>query len=410
MDEAPRNLMSILSSSSSSASDLNVSVEVILKQMKRFTARTGTDIGNGEGSGYANFLFRSLFGGAEFLSFDASIGTRTRSSYLLNFTTPVFDSYKWKLENLAFVRSRNIPWASHDQMIRGISTKLKSTSGDFEVGYEASLRTITSVKESASDAIRDFAGDSIKTSLFWNYARDTRNNPLMASRGYYFKLGHEISGLLGPEKGDIPYMKGTFEGQVAGGFSFSDLLASPPKSENIEIPVIETDVSKLIKDRREFLNISDDITFQYSVKGGLIWSYLDGKTHFMDRFFLGGPNDVRGFSFNSLGPRDGADYLGGETFLAQGVSILTRLPYCAKTNPLRFMAFVNGGSLLHLDQQDVKGTLLELATKPSIATGFGLAYRHPVARFELNVTFPLIAREQEGVRKGLQFGVGLSFL
>lgn len=430
--------------------DLNLIAVVHLQQAKRFTARTGTDLGNGEGTGYANFVLRSLFGGAETLSFDASIGTRTRSSYLLNFTTPLNNSSVWKTELLAFMSSRKIPWASHEQLVRGLSAKLKRA--DLEIGYEAVLRTITSVEPTASDEIRVMAGPSIKTSAFWNYTKDYRNNPLLASKGYYFKLGHEIGGLLGREQGDRPFMKGSFETQIAKGFSFTkkdekeiterlsqvDTIGNeagviestaatdlgsgkilevqvtepdvPSTVSDQPLKTTESEVAQMIREQKILNEISDDVIFHYSARGGLLWSYGDKKSHFMDRFFLGGPNDVRGFYLNGLGPKSGNDSLGGDVFFAQGASVLTRVPGLQPSSGLRFISFINGGAVLPLDYSNVKGTLLETVTRPSVAAGFGLTYRHPVARFELNVTFPLVAREYEGTRKGLQFGVGLSFL
>lgn len=394
LDVAPPGLFY----SAAGPQDLDLVATVTLQQAKRFTARTGTDLGNGEGTGYANFVLRSLFGGAETLSFDASIGTRTRSSYLLNFTSPLLNSSIWRGELLAFTSSRRIPWAAHEQVLKGLSAKIRSPH--VEAGYEAVLRTITSVNAGASDMVRTLAGDGIKTSLFWSMIHDKRNDMLMPSSGYYFKFGNEIGGLLGPEYGDKPFLKTTFESQVATGFSLG--AGSSLSSDG-------SPIEKLFHQKKLAGGVADDIIMQYSLRGGLLYSY-NGPSHFMDRFFLGGANDVRGFQLNAMGPRQDQDSLGGDVFVAQGASLLARIPGLARTNPLRFLAFVNGGSVLELDKNDIKGTLLEAATKPSIAAGFGLAYRHPVARFELNVTLPLIARESEGLRKGLQFGVGLSFL
>jgi outer membrane protein insertion porin family len=47
---------------------------------------------------------------------------------------------------------------------------------------------------------------------------------------------------------------------------------------------------------------------------------------------------------------------------------------------------------------------------PSLAAGIGLVYAHPVARFELNFSLPLILRRGEESVKGLQVGVGINFL
>ena len=94
-----------------------------------------------------------------------------------------------------------------------------------------------------------------------------------------------------------------------------------------------------------------------------------------------------------------------------------------KDTPLRFQTFINGGRLLALQdvasgekggnnvQQSVKNTFQELSNGlPSCAAGVGLVYAHPVARFELNFSLPLILRKGEEGRKGVQFGVGIDFM
>jgi outer membrane protein insertion porin family len=47
---------------------------------------------------------------------------------------------------------------------------------------------------------------------------------------------------------------------------------------------------------------------------------------------------------------------------------------------------------------------------PSVAVGFGLIYRHSIARLELNYCIPLTAARNDQVHRGLQFGIGLNFL
>jgi outer membrane protein insertion porin family len=37
-------------------------------------------------------------------------------------------------------------------------------------------------------------------------------------------------------------------------------------------------------------------------------------------------------------------------------------------------------------------------------------YAHPMARFEINFSLPLVSRAKEETRKGLSFGVGIEFL
>ena len=49
-------------------------------------------------------------------------------------------------------------------------------------------------------------------------------------------------------------------------------------------------------------------------------------------------------------------------------------------------------------------------TQPSASTGFGLLFQQGPVRLELNFGLPLLARRGDGARKGIQFGVGLSYL
>jgi outer membrane protein insertion porin family len=147
-----------------------------------------------------------------------------------------------------------------------------------------------------------------------------------------------------------------------------------------------------------------------------------------DRFTLGGPTDVRGFRMAGLGPHDGNDALGGDVYAAGGASLLVPLPRTGRDTPLRLQAFVNSGRLVALKGGDsdkgnlslekpgaawesVKRTVMDLRNElPSTAAGIGLVYAHPMARFELNFSLPLFVRRDELARKGIQFGIGVTFL
>jgi outer membrane protein insertion porin family len=345
-----------------------------LTKAKRFLAKTGTDLGNGEGNGYANFTLNNVFGGAEILTFDATIGTRTRSSYLLNFSSPINNSAIWRGELLGYISSRTISWASnHDQILKGLTARIKNRNTNQELGLELLFRSVATTRDYVSPSLRDQLGNGIKSSLCHSWQYDSRDNSLLPIKGLHFKTSQEVAGILGSQNGDHPFIKASYELQTA-----------------LPLP--------------KFAGLS----LNFSNRGGLLYM-LDRNqpSHIMDRFFLGGPNDVRGFSQSGMGPRDEGDSIGGETFMASGISLISPLPWEKKDTPLRFQTFLNSGSLLMLGNDN---TFSELFCKPSISTGFGLIYRHPVARFELNFTLPLVARRNEGIRKGLQFGVGLSFL
>lgn len=380
----------------------NLDVYLAVKEKSRLLLKTGTDLGNTEGSAYGNLLWRNVLGGAETLNLNASLGTRTRSAYQAAFETPLLSDPDFRLEIGGIASSTQKSWASHEEVLKGGWSKLRwlSQAGHrHEVGYNGFWRQMTGLAEQASPTVRADAGDSVKSSVFYSWANDQRDNPLLPSHGYYAKTLNELAG-LGPLKGDVSFWKSELETQGA--------LPIP-------IPGIKGD---------------SGISFTTGFRAGLLYplgvnsSSRPRLSRVNDRFLLGGPTDVRGFRLCGLGPHDSADAVGGDVYAAGSANLLFPLPRVGAEKPLRLQAFVNGGRLLPLRTSDKStpttnsevqdaavSTVAELANGlPSIAAGFGLVYAHPVARFELNFSLPLVVRKGEEGRKGLQLGIGINFL
>ncbi|KAF2663384.1 outer membrane protein, OMP85 family [Microthyrium microscopicum] len=386
---------------SSTPTDLKVYFNA--KEGSWYTIKTGTEAGTAEGSIYGNAQFRNLFGGAEALNIHASKGTRTRSVISAAFDTPILSNPDLRWEISGLTSSTLKPWASHEEVLKGGSTKFKyeTQRGHLhEIGYSGMWRQLTSLASNASPGIRLEAGDSFKSSLSHTWIADHRDNRLLPSRGFLLKTVSELAG-VGPLKGDVGFGKLEAESQ----------LAVP-----IPIPGIKGD---------------SGVAINAGFRAGLLYPLTVGgssgpvASRFSDRFQLGGPTDVRGFKMAGLGPHDGPDALGGDMYAAGGVSLLVPLPRTGKESPLRLQAFLNAGRLVALKgkpkdgaamdsesvKQSVKKTLEELKKDhPSAAAGVGLVYAHPLARFELNVSMPLAIRKDELARKGLQFGIGITFM
>jgi outer membrane protein insertion porin family len=58
---------------SSTPTDIDIYIKAT--ERGRIALKTGTDLGNTEGSAYGNLLWRNIFGGAESFNFNASAGT-----------------------------------------------------------------------------------------------------------------------------------------------------------------------------------------------------------------------------------------------------------------------------------------------------------------------------------------------
>ncbi|KAH9885336.1 outer membrane protein, OMP85 family [Xylariomycetidae sp. FL2044] len=393
----------------SSPTDLDVSLRV--REKSRLLLKTGTDLGNTEGSAYGSALLRNIFGGAESLSINGSAGTRTRFAYSGEFGVPVRSNPNLRLSIDGLGSSTSKPWASHEEVLKGGGVRLNwaTDQGDrWQFGYSGTWRQLTGLAPTASPTVRNDAGDSFKSVLSYMFQRDRRDNPMLPQSGYLAKASAELAG-WGPLGGDVGFYKNEFE---LGG-------ALP-----IPIPGMDR---------------SSGISIGGGFRAGMLYPLplsfgTDGAmpSRINDRFSLGGPTDVRGFSLGGLGPRDGGDALGGDVFAAGSVNMLLPLPRVGPDSPFRIQLFANGGRLVAMknkpkssdtattrQRQMSSGTVWDgmlSATKdaatglPSIAAGVGLVYAHPVARFELNFSLPLVIRRGEESRKGLQVGVGINFL
>lgn len=384
---------------SSSPNDVNVSIG--LRELGRFKLQTGTDVGNGEGSAFGSLLWRNILGGAEMLTLNAKSGTRTRSAYSANLSSPVFSNPDMRVSLEAVASASDKPWASHEEVLKGGSLQfswLTPVRDSHSVEYLGLWRQITGLSENASPAVRHDAGDSIKSAIRHTFTRERRDNPQLPQSGYMVRSKLELAG-LGPLGGDVAFSKSELE--------MSGALPIP-------VPGVEG---------------KSGFSVGGGVKMGMLWPMplgfdINGKARpstLNDRFQLGGPTDIRGFVLGGLGPHDGRDSVGGDVFAAASVNMLMPLPYKGPESALRFQMFANGGRLVALQgspsmkpeavRSGVLGAVGELFNgAPSIAAGMGLVYAHPVARFELNFSLPLVMRRGEISTKGLQLGVGINFL
>lgn len=408
------------SSSSSSApatgkTELDISVKV--KEKSRLVFSAGTDFGNAEGSAYTNAVVRNIFGGAETLSVNASTGTRTRSAYNAVFSAPVNGNPDLRVSVEALRSSTQKPWASHEEQLTGANLRLAwltENSDSHTISYTAAWRQLTGLAATASPTVRADAGDSLKSAITHTFTRDRRDNPVLPQSGYLLRTVSELAG-WGPLQGDVSFAKAEVEASGALPLAVPGAAAAKEKTG--------VSVGGGLR-----LGVLCPLPTGYALRGAAVQ-----PSRINDRFLLGGPTDVRGFKLGGIGPHDGADAVGGDVFAAGSVNLLAPLPRTAPDSPLRLQLFANAGRLVALNTpakaakeggegrlaamdsaavfRGLRSAIGELANGlPSLAAGFGLVYVHPIARFELNFSLPLVLRKGEEARKGLQVGVGINFL
>ncbi|EQK98679.1 outer membrane protein [Ophiocordyceps sinensis CO18] len=392
---------------STSPSDVNISIG--LRELPRFKLQTGTDVGNGEGSAYGSLLWRNMFGGAEMLTLNAKAGTRTRSAYSANLSAPVLSDAGMRISLEGMASAAEKPWASHEEVVKGGSLRfswLNSQSDTHAVEYSGSWRQVTGLSGVASPTVRQDAGNTVKSAIKHTFSRERRDNPQLPQAGYMLRSMWEVAG-VGPLAGDMAFSKSEME-----------MSGAVP----VPLPGFQgrTGISVGAGLR---MGLLWPLPLGYSLGGHALPSRIN------DRFLLGGPTDVRGFKLGGLGPHDGQDSVGGDVFAAGSVNMLLPLPYKGPDSGHRFQLFANGGRLVALEDKSrgeetgsqglsaksVRDGMLRAVGglfngTPSMAAGVGLVYAHPVARFELNFSLPLVLRRGEIATKGLQMGVGINFL
>lgn len=342
------------------------------------------------------------------LTLNAKSGTRTRSAYSANLSAPLFSNpdMRVSLEGLASAVEK--PWASHEEVLKGGTVQfqwLNSVRDSHSIEYTGVWRQITGLASNASPSVRQDAGDTIKSSIRHTFYRERRDNPQLPQDGYMIRSKWELAG-LGPLGGDGSFSKGELE--------MSGAIPLP-------LPGVQG---------------RSGASIGAGLRMGMLYPLISGvdangyakPSRINDRFQLGGPTDVRGFKLGGLGPHDGKDAVGGDVFAAGTVNMLLPLPYKGPESALRFQMFANGGRLVALQDKSrgeksaggmsagaVRESVINavadvLNGTPTMAAGLGLVYAHPVARFELNFSLPLVLRKGELGTKGLQLGVGINFM
>ncbi|KAI8451813.1 surface antigen-domain-containing protein [Phakopsora pachyrhizi] len=364
LDSPPRSSSQRLRGQSSSDT---TQIEAIIRlvERSRFFLKTSTDIGNGEGALTGLARMTNLYGNGEILEASLGLGSRTTSNFQLRTQVPILAA-RASFELAGYACERDLTgFASCDESLRGISTKLKTDSsyGSHEFSYDIASRSLGNLKPSASI--------SLKSSISNLWIRDTRDHSSFPTSGSCLKFYQEYAGL----GGDSNFFKSTVES------TFTRQLFNP---HNILTIGFQTGLITPL-----FQNDHEDDNNQRKIR-------------FSDKFQLGGPTSVRMFKMNSLGSKDGNDHLGGNFYWATGLSVLSDIPRKSDW-PLKLHTFINAGRLSNHCKMIFEGG-------PSVSCGIGVAGKIQDVRLEVNLGLPLCLSEGDGARRGLQVGLGISFL
>jgi len=237
------------------------------------------------GQGNADLFKWPIFlaqGAGQKLRLRIQYGLRSKL-FQASFVEPWFLDRKLALGVDLYHDERNYYSDVYDRIQTGVRFSLTRALGsDFWLGtvsYSVENNGIINVDPAAPQAIKDERGYLVTSKVGTSLAYDTRNDVKLPDKGQRSELRSEVAG--GPLGGD-------------------------------------TDFYRLeLRSSRYLRGLATGHILELGGRIGVIDTYDDAaRVPLFERWFLGGPYDMRAFKFGRVGPRDasGAESLGGNTY------------------------------------------------------------------------------------------------
>ncbi len=234
------------------------------------------------------FNFRSFFqGDGQKMRIYAEIGSNSEE-YGITFVEPWLFDQRLAFEVDLFRLETDFVSVSFNELRSGVRTSLRKrlfNNIDGRLTYSYEIVDIFDVSPFASPIIKAEEGERSVSKIEIDLIRDFRDRIIYSRRGNRVQIKTSFAGL----GGDTDYFK--IEGRGSQFFPTHDYL---------------------------------DQTLSLYARAGTFFNIGSKGVPFFDRFFLGGPDDVRGFEFRQVGPKDvqrspsgvitSIDSIGGNSF------------------------------------------------------------------------------------------------
>ena len=330
---------------------------------------TGTFSVGGGYSSVENVFFnasitqRNLFGRAQILKFEASIGGRTQR-FNLSFTEPwLFDI---PLSGTANIYNWSTDFDSYDKESNGAGVGIGYPVWDFTrayFDYRFDSSKVSNVESFAPDSVKDLSGTNTTSSLSSSLVYDSRNKRFNTTRGSKHEIRLEYAGL----GGTIGYVK--TEAQTSW-----------------------------------FIPLFWKFTGFLNGEGGLVTQNAGLLLPDYEKFFLGGMNSVRGFDWQDLAPTEinsngELAWVGGDKFVQFNSEL--RFPLVEEAGVIG-LVFFDTGDVYAKDEAVDLGNMRESA-------GFGFRWYSPMGPIRLENAYILDPQPGEPSGGQWEFTMGAAF-
>ena len=161
---------------------------------------------------------------------------------------------------------------------------------------------------------------------------------------------------------------------------------------NIEasLPVSGQRYYKVTYTQQWFHPLSENMTLRLNGDLGLADGYSGMTLPFFKSLYAGGSGTVRGYDYNSLGPRDSSGYsLGGNRRVVGNAEVLFPMPGMEKNRSLRMSLFVDGGAVYGDATQQLASEGMRYAA------GLGLTWFSPAGPIQISWAKALNSQPQD---------------
>jgi outer membrane protein insertion porin family len=198
-----------------------------------------------------------------------------------------------------------------------------------QLSYTYESVDITNVSSQAPPSILLLSGKSETSKIGLIFTQDTRDKIINTTRGHFASLGLSVAG--GPLGGDNDYY--SIEWRSSKFFPLAEF------QEQVLSIIGRVGVTDSYGDSDK--PVTRTIATVDQATGAIIeqtFSYVPGVP-FYDRYFLGGPHDLRGFEYREVGPKDfTGEPLGGNTYAFFSLEYSFDI-----VKPVRFAIFYDAG-------------------------------------------------------------------
>jgi outer membrane protein insertion porin family len=320
----------------------------------------------------------SLTGGGQKFRMRAQIGTE-RKDFIIALTEPYFLDRRISLGGTAFFDEADYLSTLYNQRDYGFSIEVRKPLTPFiyaTLSYRLENIDIYNVATGVSEDILAEEGQRTKSSVGGSFVIDHRDSPLLTRTGQRLAITPYVAG--GPLGGNVQ----TY-GWNVDGTQYFHLPYDMIFFVNAEAAVV--DVWGDAKELTKIVVGPNNVDFVPTVP-------------IFDRLYLGGSNNLRGFAFRDVGPRDKTgEPLGGQS-MARATAELT-FPIIKN---VRGALFYDAG-ILNVDPYD-----FNTADHPASDAGFGLRLDLPIGPLRIDYGIP-IQKDGRGSNGQINFNVGYQF-